>query len=128
MDPCRAADRANRERQLEAAHQIARTLVEEEQDSVTAWGLLGEVALARGKTEDALAAYEQSLKKQPSNNIARKKLAELYARLKRQPTIKVGEGMPAIEISDEEGDEAEDFEAYMEEEEAEASADEDTSD
>jgi len=43
----------------ETAHQITRTLVEEEQDSVTAWGLLGEVALARGKTEDALAAYRR---------------------------------------------------------------------
>jgi ATP-dependent DNA helicase RecQ len=43
----------------EAAHRIACALVEERDDSLTAWGLLGEVALAQGKTEAALAAYRR---------------------------------------------------------------------
>jgi ATP-dependent DNA helicase RecQ len=41
------------------ARQIARALVEERDDSVMAWGLLGEVELARGDTEAALAAYRR---------------------------------------------------------------------
>jgi ATP-dependent DNA helicase RecQ len=43
----------------QAAHQIAHKLIEEKNDSVTAWQLLGDVALARGKTEAALAAYRR---------------------------------------------------------------------
>ena len=39
------------------AHQIARTLVEESEDSVTAWSLLGEVEMALGDMDRALAAY-----------------------------------------------------------------------
>ena len=44
---------------VEAAHQIARALVEEHEDSVTVWGLLGEVELARGDTQAALDAYRR---------------------------------------------------------------------
>ena len=44
---------------LNDAHQSARALVDEHQDSVTAWQLLGDVALAWGKTEAALAAYRR---------------------------------------------------------------------
>lgn len=44
---------------MEAAHQIARALIVEQDDSVMAWGLLGEVELARGDTEAALAAYRR---------------------------------------------------------------------
>jgi tetratricopeptide (TPR) repeat protein len=88
---------------------------------------LGKAYYELGRPEDALAAYEQSLQKQPSNNIARKKLAELYAHLNRQPAMKLGEGMPAIEIAEEEAEEAE-FEDYLEEESAESSAEEDTAD
>ena len=44
---------------LKAAYQVARALVEEESDSVTAWGLLGEVELGRGELEAALAAYRR---------------------------------------------------------------------
>jgi len=97
-------------------------------DDTPARNRLGKAYYELGRHEDALTAYEQGLRKQPSNNIARKKLAELYAELKRQPTIHVGEGMPAVEIADEEADEVEDFEEYMEEEDVEASADEDPSD
>jgi len=43
----------------ETAHGIAHALVEEREDSAMAWGLLGEVALARGKTQAALAAYRR---------------------------------------------------------------------
>jgi len=42
-----------------AAHRIAHDLIEEKSDSVAAWRLLGDVALARGKTEAALAAYRR---------------------------------------------------------------------
>ena len=44
---------------VEAAHQIARTLIVERDDSVMAWGLLGEVELARGGTQAALDAYRR---------------------------------------------------------------------
>jgi len=43
----------------ETAHGIARALIEEREDSAVAWSLLGEVALARGKTQAALAAYRR---------------------------------------------------------------------
>ena len=44
---------------VETAYQVAHSLVEENEDSMMAWGLMGEVALARGKTETALAAYRR---------------------------------------------------------------------
>jgi tetratricopeptide (TPR) repeat protein len=96
-------------------------------DDTQARNRLGKAYYELGRPEDALAAYEQSLQKQPTNNIARKKLAELYAQLKREPAVKLGEGMPAIEIAEEEAEEAE-FEDYMEEENVESSAGEDASD
>jgi ATP-dependent DNA helicase RecQ len=43
----------------DAAHQIASALGEEHVDSMTAWQLLGDVALAQGKTDVALAAYRR---------------------------------------------------------------------
>jgi tetratricopeptide (TPR) repeat protein len=96
-------------------------------DDTQARNRLGKAYYELGRPEDALAAYEQSLQKQPSNNVARKKLAGLYAQLKREPAVKLGEGMPAIEIAEEEQEEAAEFEEYMEEEDVEASAEEDTS-
>ena len=96
-------------------------------DDTPARNRLGKAYYELGRPEDALAAYEQSLQKQPTNNIARKKLAELYAQLKRAPAVKLGEGMPAIEIAEEEQEEAAELD-YMEEEDVEPSADEDTSD
>ena len=62
------------------------------------------------------------MQKQPSNNIARKRLAELYALLNREPAIPLGESMPAVEISDEEEDAA-DFEEFLEEEEGDSGSD-----
>jgi len=44
---------------VEAAHQIARVLVQERNDSAMTWGLMGEVALAQGGTESTLAAYRR---------------------------------------------------------------------
>ncbi|MCP4544562.1 MAG: RecQ family ATP-dependent DNA helicase [Chloroflexi bacterium] len=43
----------------DVAHQIARTLVTENEDSVMVWGLLGEVELARSDTDAALTAYRR---------------------------------------------------------------------
>ncbi len=86
---------------------------------------LGKAYQELGRLEDALAAYEQSLLKQPSNNIARKRLAELYAMLNREPAIHLGEGMPAVEISDDDEDAAE-FEEFLEEDEAETAGDDDS--
>jgi tetratricopeptide (TPR) repeat protein len=97
-------------------------------DDIPARNRLGKAYYELGRPEDALAAYEQSLQKQPTNNIARKKLAELYGQLKREPAVRVGEGMPAVAIAEEEQEEAAELEDYMEEEDAEPSADEDTSD
>jgi len=94
-------------------------------DDTQARNRLGKAYYELGRYDDAVGAYEGSLQRQPSNNIARKKLAELYAQLNREPAMAVGEGMPAIEISDEEAEEAED---YMEEEEVEAGADDDSAD
>lgn len=96
-------------------------------DDTQARNRLGKAYYELGRLEDALGAYEQSLQKQPTNNIARKRLADLYAQLKREPAVKLGEGMPAIEISEDETEEAE-FEDYLEEEDSESGADEDTSD
>jgi len=96
-------------------------------DDTQARNRMGKAYNELGRPEDALTAYEQSLQKQPSNNIARKRLAELYAQLNREPAVKLAEGMPAIEIAEEEAEEAE-FEDYMEEEEAEGGAEEDTAD
>jgi tetratricopeptide (TPR) repeat protein len=84
---------------------------------------LGKAFQELNRLEDALAAYEHSLQKQPSNNIARKRLAELYALLNREPTIQLGEGMPAVEISDDEADDA-DLE-FMEDDDAESGGDDD---
>jgi tetratricopeptide (TPR) repeat protein len=95
-------------------------------DDIQARNRLGKAYYELGRPEDALAAYEQSLQKQPTNNIARKKLAELYAKLKREPAIKLGEGMPAIEIAEEEQEEAAEFEDYLEEDDVESSVEEDT--
>ena len=85
---------------------------------------LGKAYQELGRLEDALTAYEQSLLKQPSNNIARKHLAELYATLNREPAIHLGEAMPAVEITDDEEDAA-DFEEFLEDD-SEAGADDDS--
>jgi ATP-dependent DNA helicase RecQ len=61
-----------------AAHQIARTLVEEQSDSMTAWGLLGEVALARGKTDAALAAYRRLNELRPQGRTYLLGMVSLY--------------------------------------------------
>ncbi len=44
---------------VKAAHQIARALVEEREESALTWSLLGEVELARGDTQAALNAYRR---------------------------------------------------------------------
>ncbi|MFQ5857630.1 MAG: tetratricopeptide repeat protein, partial [Anaerolineae bacterium] len=44
---------------VDTAYQIARTLVEEREESALTWSLLGEVALVRGDTQAALNAYRR---------------------------------------------------------------------
>ena len=91
-------------------------------DDIPSRNRMGKAYQELGRMEDALSAYEQSLLKQPSNNIARKRLAELYAILNREPAIPLGETMPAVEISDDEEDAA-DFEEFLEEDEGESGDD-----
>jgi tetratricopeptide (TPR) repeat protein len=62
----------------EAAHQIARTLVEEREDSPVAWALLGEVALARGKTQAALDAYRRLSELRPQGRAYLLGMMSLY--------------------------------------------------
>ena len=45
--------------ELDKAHQIARTLVEESPDSLTAWSLLGQIELQRGDVIAAFDAYRR---------------------------------------------------------------------
>jgi len=62
----------------EAAHQIARALVEERGDSPVARALLGEVALARGKTQAALAAYRRLSELRPQGRAYLLGMMSLY--------------------------------------------------
>jgi tetratricopeptide (TPR) repeat protein len=84
---------------------------------------LGKAYYELGRYEESLQIYEECLKVQPSNNIARKRLAELYAMLKREPTFALGETMPGIEIAEGNEDELEDLENYFEEDETDAGTD-----
>ena len=54
-----------------------------------------------GRHDEAAAAYEQSLQREPSNSIARKKLTELYTLLNREPGVALGESTPDSEITEE---------------------------
>ena len=62
----------------ETAHRIACALVEERDDSSMAWGLLGEVALARGKTDAALAAYGRVSELRPHSRAYLLGMTSLY--------------------------------------------------
>jgi len=54
-------------------------------EDIGARNRLGKAYTELGQLEEAVAAYEESLKRQPSNPIARKNLADLYAMLKKDP-------------------------------------------
>jgi ATP-dependent DNA helicase RecQ len=62
----------------ETAHQIARALVEEREDSPVAWALLGEVALAGGRTQAALAAYRRLSELRPQGRAYLLGMMSLY--------------------------------------------------
>ena len=51
---------------------------------------LGKAYLELGRYEEALEEYEHTLKQELSNNIARKRIAELFALLNRDPTASDG--------------------------------------
>ena len=54
-------------------------------EDIGARNRLGKAYTELGQLEEAVAAYEESLQRQPSNPIARKNLADLYAMLKKDP-------------------------------------------
>ena len=84
---------------------------------------LGKAYLELGRHEEALSAYELVLKQQPSNNIAPKKLKELYALLKREPEIALMDTAAAIEMAGDDYEDIDDVEDYVEEEEPDTGAD-----
>ncbi len=63
---------------VEAAHRVARALVEEREDSVMAWALLGEVELARGDKGAALAAYRRLNDLSPQSRAYLLGMVDLY--------------------------------------------------
>ncbi len=109
----------------DGAVQVNLRILELFSDDTQARNRLGKAYSELGRYDEAVLAYEQSLQHQPSNNIARKRLAELYALLKREPAVALGESMPGIEIVEEGEEEAQE---YLEEEDIEARLDEDSTD
>ncbi len=97
------------------AVQLNLRILENYPSDIQARNRLGKAYLELGRHEEALQTYEDCIKAQPSNNIARKRLAELYAMLKREPAVALGETMPGIEIAEGDDDELEDVETYLEE-------------
>ncbi len=81
-------------------------------DDIKAYNRLGKAYMELGRPQDALVAYEETLKRQASNSIARKRLAELYALLEKEPSPT----LTAIPEVEEEIDEIEDEEEELEEE------------
>ena len=59
-------------------------------DDIQAHNRLGKAYLELGRHEEAAEAYEQSLLRQPSGSIARKRLSELHAMLPRAPQEELG--------------------------------------
>ncbi|GEM_PF-2057695 len=105
------------------AVQLNLRILENYSTDIHARNRLGKAYYELGRYEEALQAYEESLKAQPSNNIARKRLAELYATLQREPAFALGETMPGVEIAEADGDELDDLETYFEEDEGDGGAD-----
>jgi len=106
------------------AVQINLRILENYPDDIQARNRLGKAYYELGRHEEALAAYEESFKMQRYNNVARKKLAELYALLQREPAVPLGESMPSLELLEGEEEELDELESYIEEEEVEAGPDE----
>jgi len=90
-------------------------------DDIRARNRLGKAYAELGRPEDAAAAYEESLKQQPSNPIARENLTQLFARLDREAELALDEGMLEEESAEEDEEEPEDY--FEEEDLREESAD-----
>ncbi len=71
-------------------------------DDIRAHNRLGKAYFELGRYDEAAEAYEQSLKQQPSNNVAGKSLVELYALVKREPIAELRESIPGLEGAEEE--------------------------
>lgn len=70
-------------------------------DDIQARNRLGKAYLELGRHEEAAEAYEQSLLRQPSGSIARKRLGELHAMLPRAPQKELGTPPQDAESSEE---------------------------
>lgn len=105
------------------AVQLNLRILENYPSDIRARNRLGKAYFELGRLEEALQTYEECIKAQPSNNIARKRLAELYSMLKRQPAVALGETMPGIEIAEGDEDELEELETYLEEDDGDSGAD-----
>jgi len=86
---------------VDAAHQIALALVEERDDSITTWGLLGEVELARGDTHATLAAYRRLGELRPYGRAYLLGMLSLYQALDDQVTAS-GYAVRLLRTADEE--------------------------
>jgi len=71
-------------------------------DDLSAQNRLGKAYRELGRLEEAVVTYEESLKKQPSNPIARKNLAELYRVLRRDME-------PVLDLTDAEDSEDDNY-------------------
>jgi tetratricopeptide (TPR) repeat protein len=76
-------------------------------EDIGAQNRLGKAYRELGRLEEAATTYEESLKRQPSNPIARKNLTELYTELKRDPEALAGM-MDSEDDEDDSQDDAED--------------------
>lgn len=118
-----AVDLAMRGSWDEAAQSNLRILESYPQD-IRARNRLGKAYFELGRHEEALQAYEECLKAQPSNNIARRRLADLYALLHREPAIPLGETIPTLEMTEGDDDEVEELDTYLDEDEPEGGVEE----
>ncbi len=107
----------------EAAQANLRILESYPQD-IRARNRLGKAYSELGRHEEALQTYEECLKAQPSNNIARRRLADLYALLHREPATPLGETIPTLEMAEGDDDEIEELDTYLDEDEPEGGVEE----
>jgi tetratricopeptide (TPR) repeat protein len=87
-------------------------------DDLTARNRLGKAYLELGRLEEAVAAYEESLQRQPSNPIARRNLAALYGALKRDPEQLAGISVSEDFEDDNEIEDVDDDDEALEEDES----------
>jgi Flp pilus assembly protein TadD len=90
------------------AVQVNSRILEMFPDDISAQNRLGKAYSELGRLKEAVAAYEESLKRQPSNPIARKNLTELYAALNIDPETLVA-GMDDQDDEDDDEDDEEEI-------------------